>query len=86
MEGDTMAAWDYRTVRIVYDAKRKKNWVLQGNDEALVGMQVILDAYGAEGWELVALAPDAFEVTPGFGKWYQDPTAYRATFKRPVEG
>jgi hypothetical protein len=81
-----MAVWDYRTVRIVYDAKRKKNWVLQGGEEALVGMQAILDAYGNDGWELVVLAPEAFEISVGFGKWYQDPAAYRATFKRPVSG
>jgi len=79
-----MVVWDYRTVRIVYDAKRKKDWVLQTGQQALTGMQAILDAYGQDGWELVALAPEAFEISAGLGKWYQDPVAYRATFKRRV--
>ena len=79
-----MVSWQYRTMRITYDQRRHKDWILQGRDETLVGMQSILDAYGAEGWELVALAPEAFETTPGFGKWYSDPAAYRATFKRPA--
>ena len=80
-----MAGWLYRTVRIIYDHKRRKDWILQGREETLVGMQTILDAHGAEGWELVTLAPEASELTPGFGKWYHDPSVYRATFKRPAE-
>ena len=81
-----MARWEHRTLSIGYDKKEHKDWVLQGSDGvALVGLPTILEAYGSEGWELVSLEADRFEVFPGFGKYYMEPAAYRATFKRPAQ-
>lgn len=78
-----MAKWEYRTITIKYD-KKSKNWTYALADTPpLVGLQAVLEAHGARGWELVSLYPDHLEVFPGFGKWYIEPAAYRATFKRP---
>ena len=78
--------WEYRTISINYDKKKHKNWVVEYDEKpALVGLQAILEAYGARGWELVALNPDHLQAFPGFGKWYIEPAVYRATFKRPAE-
>ncbi|TET51289.1 MAG: hypothetical protein E3J64_07105 [Anaerolineales bacterium] len=80
-----MARWEYRTLSIGYDKKKQKNWVLErGDGGALIGLPAILEAYGSDGWELVSLDADRSEVFPGFGKWYMEPAAYRATFKRAV--
>ena len=81
-----MRNWEYLTIQIRYDGKRHKNWVLTYADRPpLVGLQAILQAHGVQGWELVSLDVEHREASPGFGKWYVDPTVYRATFKRPVE-
>ena len=79
-----MKNWEYLTIHIRYDKKRK-NWVVEyAGKPPLVGLQEMLEAHGSQGWELVSLTPEHFEAAPGFGKWYVDPAAYRATFKRPV--
>lgn len=79
-----MPEWEYRTLRAEYDKKRKK-WVVKfGESPPLVGLQAILDAYGAQGWELVSLNPEHFQVVAGLGQWYVEPEVYRATFKRAV--
>ena len=78
--------WEYRTVRIKYDKKRHKDWVVKYAEKPpLVGLKAILEEYGSRGWELVCLNPDGFSAYPGFGTWHIEPRAYRATFKRPVE-
>ena len=41
-----MASWQYRTLRIAYDQKRHKDWILQGRDETLVGMPMVTEAAG----------------------------------------
>jgi hypothetical protein len=51
-----------------------------------VGLQAILEAHGAQGWELVNLLPERFEAYSMFARWGTGPTLYRATFKRPVNG
>ena len=80
-----MANWDYLTFDIRYEGKKHKDWVITYTDHPpLVGLQEILKAHGAQGWELVSLLPEQFEVYPGFGRWVGEPTLYRATFKRPV--
>ncbi len=80
-----MAGWEYLTFSIGYDKKKHKTWALEQRDgETIVGLDAILQAYGSEGWELVSLEADRFEVFPGFGKYYMEPAAYRATFKRAV--
>ena len=82
-----MGKWEYLTLRIRYDRKKHKNWVLEYADKPpLVGLQAILEAHGSRGWELVSLNPERFQAFAGFGKWYIEPRAYRATFKRPGEG
>ncbi len=81
-----MTKWEYRTIRINYDKKKHKNWVVEyAEGPPLVGLQAILEAHGTDSWELVSLEPEHFEVFPGFGKWYMQPAVYRATFKRRVE-
>jgi hypothetical protein len=81
-----MIGWEYLTFEIHYDRKKHKDWVLQFAERSpLVGMKAILEAYGADGWELVSLEPDGYRAIPGFGQWDLEPRIYRATFKRPVE-
>jgi hypothetical protein len=78
-----MARWEYRTFSIGYDRKRDKDWVLEISDgDTLVGLAVILETYGSDGWELVSLQPVRFVVEAGFGRYHMDPVEYRATFKR----
>ncbi len=81
-----MEKWEYLTVRVKYDGKKHKNWVLEyAGRPPLVGMPEILKAHGADGWELVSLTPEEQEAYPSFGKWSIQPTTYRSTFKRPNE-
>jgi hypothetical protein len=81
-----MTKWAYLTVRIRYDGKKHKNWILEYPDRPpLVGMQGILEAHGADGWELVSLAPEDQKAYAAFGGWCVEPTTYRATFKRSSE-
>ena len=80
-----MGKWEYRTISINYDRKRHKNWVVEYAEKPpLIGLQAILQAYGADGWELVSLHPDHLQAIAGFGKWHIEPGIYRATFKRPA--
>lgn len=80
-----MPKWQYLTVGIRYDRKTHKDWVVEyAGQPPLVGMSAILDAYGAEGWELVALSPDRLQAYPAFGHWDLEPQTYRATLKRPI--
>lgn len=82
-----MKEWEYQTIQITYDRKQHKNWVLsQGSGQPpLIGLQAILGAFGAQGWELVNIGPDQFEVFPALGKYCVEPVVYRATFKRQAE-
>ena len=80
-----MTKWEYLTLVIDYEKKRHKDWVLELEDGSqLIGMRQILKSYGDAGWELVSLQVARSLAEPGFGKWYIDPAAYRATFKRPL--
>jgi hypothetical protein len=82
-----MGKWEYHTIKIRYDKKKHKNWVVEfAGKPALVGLDVILNAYGSGGWELISLDPERLEAIPGFGKWFIEPGGYRATFKRPAGG
>ena len=82
-----MGKWEYHTIRIRYDKKEHKNWVVEFAEKpSLVGLDAILNAYGAAGWELISLDPERLEAYPGFGKWSIEPGGYRATFKRPAGG
>lgn len=80
-----MAAWEYRTISLNYNKKRK-TWVAGDIEEAPTGIQAILDAYGAQGWELVSLTPERFQAYPDWGMWGIEPVRYRGTFKKPQEG
>jgi hypothetical protein len=81
-----MGQWECLTVRINYDWKKHRNWVVEYAEKPpLVGLQAILEAYGSHGWELVSLNPEYFQAFAGLGKWHIEPRVYRATFKRPVE-
>ncbi len=81
-----MAEWEYLTVRIRYDKKRHKDWVVKyAENPPLVGLDAILGTYGSRGWELLCLNPEGFAAYPGFGTWQIRPRIYRATFKRSVE-
>jgi len=80
-----MPKWEYHTIRIRYDKKGHKNWVVEfAGKPPLVGLDAILNAYGSAGWELISLDPERLEAIPGFGKWFIEPGGYRATFKRSV--
>ena len=82
-----MTRWEYLTFAINYEKKGIKNWVVElENGSKLIGLQRILEAQGEVGWELVSLDVSHASATTGFGKWYIDPAAYRATFKRPIVG
>jgi len=79
-----MGIWEYRTVRIVYEGKEHKDWIVRRVGQTpLVGLSLILEAYGIEGWELVSMNPERMEAYAGFAKWHIEPVEYRATFKRP---
>jgi hypothetical protein len=81
-----MSTWEYLTIRIDYDRKQHKNWIVKYAEQPpLIGLSVILGNYGSRGWELVSLDPERLEAVPGFGKWTIEPASYRATFKRPKE-
>lgn len=81
-----MVKWQYLTFEIHYDRRAHKDWVVKFADRPpLVGLKAILEAYGANGWELVGLEPDGFRALPGLGEWDIEPRIYRATFKRPAE-
>ena len=78
-----MTEWEYHTFMINYDKKQYKNWVFERAEKPpLVGLQEILDAHGSQNWELVSLEAEHYEISVGLGKYYMDPTVYRATFKR----
>ena len=80
-----MTKWEYRTFKIAYDKKQYKNWVVErGEKPPLVGLQTILEDHGSRDWELVSLEAEHYEISVGFGKYFMDPTVYRATFKRCV--
>ena len=82
-----MPKWEYHTIRIRYDKKKHKNWVVEFAEKPpLVGLDAILNAYGSAGWELISLDPEHLTAIPGFGKWFIEPGGYRATFKRPAGG
>ena len=82
----TTARWEYRTVCIIREGRKQRDWVVKGQDGAgLVGFSTILEAYGARGWELISLNLERSFVVAGFGAWQIEPRAYRATFGRPVE-
>jgi len=80
-----MTAWDYRTINLTYD-KKQKTWVAGDTEKTPTGIQTTLDAYGAQGWELVSLTPERFQAYPDWGAWYIEPVRYRVTFKKPQEG
>jgi len=80
-----MTKWEYRTFNIKYDKKQYKNWVVEREEKPpLVGLQAILEEHGSRDWELVSLDAEHYEIYVGFGKYFMDPTVYRATFKRCV--
>ena len=85
-----MQKWEYLTSIISYvelkDPKGKKHsaWTGEIPDGSQVeGIESVLNAYGAEGWELVNLV---VQVTHGIPADYAsgETTSYRAIFKRPV--
>jgi len=77
-----MAKWQYLTIVIEFD-KKQLNWVIgQAGQPSLVGLQAILESYGAQGWEMVSLQQEVSRVVAGWGGWWIEPNAYRATFKR----
>ena len=48
-----MNKWEYITLVIQYD-KKKKDWIARYGDETqVVGLGTILNTYGDQGWELV---------------------------------
>ena len=80
-----MTRWEYSTFSIHYQ-KKLKNWEVEyTNKPPLVGLQAILEVYGAEGWELVSLLPERSQAYAGFGAWHIEPEILRATFKRPAQ-
>jgi hypothetical protein len=81
------ATWEYCTVSITYDRRKQKDWVAEYPERPpLVGFKAILEAYGSRGWELMSLNLERLQAVAGFGEWHIEPRAYRAVFRRPVEG
>jgi len=82
---EKMNKWEYITLVIKYD-KKKKDWIVRYGDETqVVGLGTILNTYGDQGWELVNMQAECYLSNPGFGTWKAEPTCYRATFKRRIE-
>jgi hypothetical protein len=77
-----MSEWEYITIVIEYD-KKKKAWVAWSPEETqIAGVQAILNEYGRNGWELLNIQAEGFQAYPGFGKWHAEPSYFRATFKK----
>ena len=86
-EGVEEMDWEYRTVLIRYDTGKEKDWVIKfANQPPVVGLQEILRIHGADEWELVTLNLERYRAAVGLGQYVFEPQAYRATFKRPLEG
>jgi hypothetical protein len=79
-----MTKWEYLTLTIEYD-KKQKGWAIHpAGKPPVVGLQEILNGYGAQGWELVSLQAEYLETYAAFAKWCSETQAYRATFKRAI--
>lgn len=68
-----MQRWAYASIRMKFSFEHG-DWVASYNDgTAVVGIESLLNAYGAQGWELVSLTME---------KIFNN-EEYRATFKYP---
>jgi hypothetical protein len=80
-----MERWEYRTLSITYDRRKRKDWVAEYQGQApIIGFQAVLERYGMAGWELVSLNLERWRAVPGLGEYSIEPSAYRVTFRRPL--
>lgn len=80
--------WEYWSIYVHWThvregQQRYEDWVAEVGEELLVGMTVILNYFGRQGWELVNLIPESAK-----GKltaWASaEVLGYRVIFKRRV--
>jgi plastocyanin len=75
--------WDYRTVFVVWD-DAATDWRADWNDgSSTVGLEVILDNEGSEGWELDQVAHERYDVVVGPDTTSQEARRLRLIFRRP---
>lgn len=75
--------WDYRTVFVVWD-DAATDWRADWNDgSSTVGLEVVLDNEGSEGWELDQVAHERYDVVVGPDTTSQEARRLRLIFRRP---
>jgi plastocyanin len=76
--------WDYRTVFVVWD-EAATDWRADWNDgSSTVGLEVVLDNEGSEGWELDEVAHERYDVVVGPDNTSQEARRLRLIFRRPL--
>ncbi len=89
-----MERWEHLTVRIDWHNDSQK-WLTHGVIPREGSISEILNHFGSQGWELIALSSErqdyATSVEPRFSGQYLTVTAwrtteYRAAFKRRMQG
>lgn len=77
-EPGDQALWDYRTIYVVWDGSTQ-DWRADWTEgPSTVGLEAVLDGEGAEGWELVGMVHERFDVAAG----QQTTQQLRLVFKR----
>jgi plastocyanin len=80
---DETTAWDYRTIFVVWD-ETAQDWRADWNDgPSTVGLEAVLDAEGAVGWDLVEVTHERFDDVIAGGTASQEARRLRLIFKRP---
>jgi hypothetical protein len=53
-----MSRWDYSVIAIAWERRLRDYAARAADGSRLEGLDAIVNAHGADGWELVALLPD----------------------------
>jgi plastocyanin len=78
------AAWDYRTVFVVWD-EAASDWRADWNDgSSTAGLEAVLDNEGSEGWELDSIAHEQYDLIVGPDSTSQEARRLRLIFRRPL--
>jgi plastocyanin len=80
------AAWDYRTLFVVWDADAF-DWRADWNDgPSTLGLETILDAEGSAGWELDSIVTEQSDVVVGSEATSHEARRLRLIFRKPLVG
>lgn len=79
-----MTHWEYLSGLYWYDLKKKKYFFNTGGEtQEVLSFTKILDHFGAQGWELVAINNDLMHATHDAWETNTVVTQYWVIFKRP---